>query len=230
LGITRTRVMPNWADTVNLVPQRTADSKLRRDLGLQDRFVIGYSGNFGRAHEFQTLLGAARLLRQDPRFVFLMTGGGARMRELKDAVKHDGLDNFVFRGYQQADRLCDALTAADVHLVSLLPALDGLIVPSKVYGILAVGRPVIFIGSADNDLVRMIGSHECGVAITVGDGMGLATQLRALRDAPLRLQAMGANARRLAETRYSSARAAEDWVRLLEAMPDPARRIEATAR
>jgi colanic acid biosynthesis glycosyl transferase WcaI len=211
----KTIVIPNWADTKNLTPRPTGASFTRRRLGLTDRFVIGYSGNFGRAHEFDTLIAAAKLLNDDSRFVFLMTGGGARSQGLQHAVAQARLTNFHFQRYQPAQWLNDSMAAADLHLVSLLPALEGLIVPSKVYGILAVGRPVMFIGDTRGDVAQLIRDHGCGISVAVGAGAELAQGLRSLRADPARVQLMGVNARRLALARYTGDHAADDWVRLL---------------
>jgi len=211
----RVRTIPNWADVANIVPLPTDASVTRHRLGLSRRFVVGYSGNFGRAHEFETLLGAACLLREESRFAFLMTGAGAKSGGLRQAVQGQGLNNFVFQDYQPPELLSDSMAAADVHLVSLLPALEGLIVPSKVYGILAAARPAVFIGDPAGDLATMLHDRVCGVSVRVGDSADLAAQLRALADDANRLDALGRNARQLALQRYTSEHAVSDWIEFL---------------
>jgi colanic acid biosynthesis glycosyl transferase WcaI len=214
----RVRVVPNWADPASVVPQATASSATRERLGLTGRFVIGYSGNLGRAHDFDTLIGAARLLRQDPQFAFLITGGGAKADTLREAVRAEGLDSFVFQSYQPVELLSDSLAAADVHFVSLLPALEGLIVPSKIYGILAAGRPTLFVGDLAGDLARLVTTQGCGVAVEIGACERLAAELTTLRDSPALVQSMGAKARELALSRYTSEHAVADWLGFLEAI------------
>ena len=214
----RIRVVPNWADTAAVSPLPSRESRTRQRLALGSRLVVGYSGNLGRAHEFDTLLGAARLLRDEPEFVFLMTGAGARSGGLRRAVDTDGLGNFLFQDYQPVELLSDSLAAADVHLVSLLPALEGLIVPSKIYGILAAGRPAIFIGATGGDLGCVLRDHDCGIAVSVGDSERLAAELRALHSDRARLERMGYNARRLALKRYTSEHAVAEWLALLDAI------------
>ena len=214
----RIRIVPNWADPANVVPQPAADSLTRQRLGLAGRFVIGYSGNLGRAHEFDTLVGAARLLRADSRFAFLITGSGAKADALRDSVRAEGLDNFLFQPFQPPERLSDSLAAADVHFVSLLPALEGLIVPSKIYGILAAGRPTLFAGDTAGDLARLVMEEKCGIAVAVGDSARLAAELTVLRESPARLQSMGARARELALSRYTSEHAVAGWLGFLEAI------------
>jgi colanic acid biosynthesis glycosyl transferase WcaI len=216
IDATRVSVIPNWADAQTLVPMSVEQSSTRARLGLADKFVIGYSGNFGRAHEFQTLLAAAKLLGGDTRFVFLMTGGGARTGQLREEVSRAGLTSFVFQGYQPADLLSDSLAAADLHLVSLLPSMEGLVLPSKVYGILAAGRPVVFIGDTEGDVATLVREHACGISVAVGEGSALASVLRSLQAHPLQVQAMAANARCIAVARYTSEHAAASWLRILE--------------
>ncbi len=93
-----------------------------------------------------------------------MTGGGARNAGLQAAVDREALPNFCFQDHQPTAVLSDSMAAADVHLVSLLPAIEGLIVPSKTYGILAAGRPLVFVGDTDGEIAGMIRRHDCGVA------------------------------------------------------------------
>jgi colanic acid biosynthesis glycosyl transferase WcaI len=215
---TRVRVVSNWADTDSVIPVATANSQARQRLGLEGRFVVGYSGNLGRAHEFETLIGAARLLRQDACFAFLITGGGAKADALQASVRAEALESFFFQHYQPAELLSDSLAAADVHLVSLLPALEGLIVPSKVYGILAAGRPALFVGDQGGDVARMLREHDCGVSFAPGDCEGLATELRLLAESRQRVDSMGVNARTLALARYTSEHAVVDWLAFLSAV------------
>ena len=217
--------MPNWTDIRQITPQPVHASETRRALGLQDQFVIGYSGNLGRAHEFDTLLGAARLLREARNFSFLITGAGAKLQSLRTAVAAEHLDNFHFLPYQPAELLADSLAASDVHLISLLPALEGLIVPSKLYGILAAGRPAVFIGDPEGEVARVIRDHDCGITVGIGESAQLADALRSLSASALRVTAMSLNARRLAVSRYTTDRAVGQWRQLLERVSPEASRM-----
>jgi colanic acid biosynthesis glycosyl transferase WcaI len=210
-------VIENWADGNAIQPKPTSASALRARLGLADRFVICYSGNLGRAHEFHTLLGAAETLKRDPAFIFLIIGSGARMDALKHGVAARALDNFRFMPHQSRETLEDSLAAADVHIVSLLPALEGLIVPSKLYGILAAGRASIFIGDADGDVGRVIDRAQCGRLVKVGDSTALVDMLRSLEAEPEALLSMGVRARQVFCGQYGLQRALDRWVALIEA-------------
>jgi glycosyltransferase involved in cell wall biosynthesis len=209
-------VIENWADAHSIKPKSTSASTLRAQLSLGDRFVACYSGNLGRAHEFDTLLAAAEALKQDRAFVFLIIGGGAKMPALKQAVTDRALENFCFLPYQPREDLEDSLAAADVHLVSLLPQLEGLVMPSKLYGILAAGRPLIFIGEIDGEVGRVIGDARCGLTVLVGDSRALANSLRYLRaERDVRSQ-MGFRARQLACEKYTLQGAVERWIAVLQ--------------
>jgi colanic acid biosynthesis glycosyl transferase WcaI len=211
----RLRISENWADEGALAPLAASASALRRQLALGDRFVVTYSGNLGRVHDVQTLLGAMQLLRDDTGTVFLMIGGGAKMRELEEQSRVRDLAQVRFLPYQPRSGLADSLAAGDVHLVSLLPELEGLVVPSKLYGILAAGRPVVFIGDADGELARIIREHRVGVAVASGDAAGLRQALERLRDDPDERLQMGLRARALFEQRYTLHAALDRWQELL---------------
>jgi glycosyltransferase involved in cell wall biosynthesis len=217
-GIARSRiaVIENWSDAGDAPPMSAGSSRLRASMDLGSAFIAAYSGNLGRAHEFETLLGAARLLRHDRHIKFLVIGGGAGLAPLKQAVLHEGLDSFRFAGYQPRAALADSLAAADVHLVSLRPALEGLIVPSKFYGILAAGRPAVFVGAADGELAGIIREEGVGLAVTVGDAEALARGLRLLSEDERARHAMGERAHALFRARYSWQRALDAWVDVLD--------------
>jgi glycosyltransferase involved in cell wall biosynthesis len=209
-------VIENWADADCIKPKSSNASVLRKELGLTDRFVVCYSGNLGRAHEFDTLLDAADALKLDQSFVFLIIGGGARMPALKRAVAERELENFCFLPYQPRHALEDSLAAADVHLVSLRPALEGLVSPSKLYGVLAAGRPLIFVGDSDGEVGRVVGNAQCGISVPVGDSSGLVTSLKLLRTAGDARLEMGVRARALACEKYTLERATHRWIDVLQ--------------
>jgi glycosyltransferase involved in cell wall biosynthesis len=191
---------------------------LRKANGLVGKFVVAYSGNLGRAHEYHTFLQAAQVLRAEVGIVFLMIGGGAQWQLLRAAVDQQKLSSFVFMPYQPRDSLTDSLSAADVHLISLLPALEGLIVPSKFYGIIAAGRPAIFIGDLDGELARKIRSADCGAVVGIERGNELAAMVSLLRAEPDRVKEQGARARQLFERQHTLSHAVEKWRQLIQSV------------
>jgi len=222
----RLRVIPNWADGAALLPSAPGENALRGKWRLSDRFVVAYSGNMGRVHEYETILGAAELLRASRRIAFVFIGSGVRMRELRAEARRLELD-FTFMDYQPRERLSQSLGAADVHLVSLRPQAEGLVVPSKFYGVAAVGRPVIYVGDPDGEIGSIVRRFNCGVAIRNGDRHGLAEAIRRLAARPDLCRALGNNARSAFEANWNRPIAAGKWADLLAAIS--AQRLPAPA-
>jgi glycosyltransferase involved in cell wall biosynthesis len=212
------RVIENWACAEPGRPRRADESELRASIGYAQKFVVGYSGNLGRAHEYEIFLDAAAALQADAQVQFLFIGGGAHMDALRVGAARRGLDNIRFLPYQPRESLADSLAAADVHLVSLLPALEGLIVPSKFYGILAAGRPVLFIGDPDGELAREIRDSNCGLSIPAASHADLVAAIRDLRANVERRTAMGERARALFRERFDVAFGLERWAGLVAAL------------
>jgi colanic acid biosynthesis glycosyl transferase WcaI len=211
----RVEVIHNWSGARDLLPLAAMDVGLRRVWGLGDSFVVGYSGNMGRAHEFDTILAAAYLLGDEPRVKFLFIGAGAQHLRIEAETAQRGLRNVLFRPYQPQERLRESLCVPDVHLISLLPALEGCIVPSKFYGIAAAGRGAIHVGQRDGELGRMISEADCGFVVEPGDGARLAAIIRRLAAEPEHCRVLGMRARRAYERYYDRGLALDRWARVL---------------
>jgi colanic acid biosynthesis glycosyl transferase WcaI len=212
----RIHVIPNWCNDEEIRPIARCDNPLRREWGLAGRFVVGYSGNLGRAHEFDTVLGAAEQLRDEPSIVFLLIGGGNKFDELRRRVKERSLDGlFRFIPYQELAVLRYSLGVPDLHWISLKPELEGVIFPSKLYGIAAAGRPIIAIAAEDGEIGSLVRSYDCGVVIAPGDSGALAAALRDLSTDRCRLAAMGQRARQLLDSHFTRRQAFARWRALL---------------
>jgi glycosyltransferase involved in cell wall biosynthesis len=148
------------------------------------------------------------------------------MRELKAEAARRELD-FTFMDYRPRESLAQSLGAADVHLVSLRPQAEGLVVPSKFYGVTAVARPVIYIGDPDGEIGSIVRRFNCGVAIRSGDGRGLADAISHLAANPNVCRALGKNARSTFEANWNRTIAAGKWADLLAAIS--AQRLPAPA-
>ena len=208
-------VIANWSEDGAIVPIAGRDNLLRRQWGLTNKFVIGYSGNLGRAHEFDTVLAAAEQLRTNTDIVFLCIGGGHQMERLATHAHERGLTNFQFRDYQDQAVLQFSLNVPDVHWISLKPELEGLIVPSKIYGIAAAGRPIVAICAKGGEISRLVEQHQCGVVIEPGDANALARSiLRLAKDAPLRTK-MGRQARTMLDSNFTRQQALGRWQTVL---------------
>ena len=199
----RTIIVHNWAD-IDIRPVSRELNPLRREWGLGDRFVIGYSGNLGRAHDHEALLDLIGRLRGHDDIAFLFIGGGAGLDRLRALAEDRGLGNVQFRAYQPRERLSESLSLPDVHLVSLRAEMEGLIMPSKIYGILAAGRPTLFLGAADGSIQRIVDEFGAGVPAVGTAGAAADWIIANKRDKAL-LARMGDGARRAYETEFNRA-------------------------
>jgi colanic acid biosynthesis glycosyl transferase WcaI len=209
------RVIANWVEDEQLRPLASNENPLRREWDLENKFVVGYSGNLGRTHEYHTVLGAAERLRDNRHVVFVCIGSGHSMARLSEQVKERGLSNFRFFGYQPRAILRQSLSLPDLHWISLNPRLEGFIVPSKFYGIAAVGRPVIAICAKDGEISRLVQHYQCGIVIEPGEGDQLADAIMRLSsDAELR-DLMGRRGRAMLDTNFSRRQSLASWQNVL---------------
>jgi colanic acid biosynthesis glycosyl transferase WcaI len=190
----RITVIHNWADTSAIVPSGK-DNAFARAHGLVDRFVVLHAGNIGLSQNLDLVLDAAERLRRRPEILVLFIGDGNRRPALESAAVSRGLDNVRFLPFQPRDQLRWTYASSDVCLVSLKPGLAGYIVPSKLYPILAAGRPYVAAVEASSEVAALTARHDCGVVVTPGDADELAAQIEALAGDAGRRQALGANAR-----------------------------------
>ncbi|MFG0257043.1 MAG: glycosyltransferase family 4 protein [Phycisphaerales bacterium JB043] len=208
-------VIPVWGVTDESAhshaPALSNPYRVQWDVG--DRCLVMYSGNFGLAHDVQTFLDGALRARDDDRYRFALVGGGKRKERVATFVTENGLDSCAVEPYQPRERLGELLSAADVHLVTMESAWWGLVVPSKFFGVGAIGRPVLFIGPAQSEIARLINEWECGYVIEPGDVDALLESLDALAsDSELRVT-MG---RRASEMSASVSRRSACTDRMLE--------------
>ena len=186
-------MIPNWADGALIVPIKPNQNAFRACWVPDGWFVVAYAGNLGRAHDVDTIVEAMTLLQEGAKaraddiarqIMFVFIGGGAQRANLEREVLRRGLTNVRLHPYQPRDRLAETLGSADLHLVSLNPKLEGLIVPSKFYGIAAAGRPTLFIGARDGEIARLVEEFGCGFTVAPGDGKGLADRILQLAQDP----------------------------------------------
>lgn len=184
----------------HIQPVNAAEVKAAR--GWADKMVVQYSGNFGVAHEYETLFGAMQALAGDSGILFQITGAGKNYDKLKTACEEARLTNAVFEGYAPANALERHLGTADIGIVVFSESFLDVLMPSKYYGILASGRAVLLISSAVSDIRRDIDAHGIGIAVMRGESAELADTLRQLAAAPATYQEMGRKARMLYDATY----------------------------
>ncbi|OLP16368.1 hypothetical protein BST81_21500 [Leptolyngbya sp. 'hensonii'] len=183
-------VIHNWADPDWIKPIVKLENPFAHSHDLVEKFTVLYSGNMGRCHDMDTILGAAEELKDEPvQFVFI--GGGPKRESCQEQVRQMGLTNCLFLPYQDKALLPQSLTACDLSLVSVDVGMEGLVAPSKFYGALSTGRPVAVICESHSYLRSLVAEAGCGAAFSNGDSEGLAGFIRYLAKDPEMGKQMG---------------------------------------
>jgi glycosyltransferase involved in cell wall biosynthesis len=209
----RVHVIPNWADADEVRPIPPDRNAFRREHGLEGKRVVLYSGNMGRAHDLDTVVEAARQLRGQADLVFLFIGDGARRGEVEAAARE--LPSIRLLPYQPRERLTESLSAGDVHLVTQDAGTAGLIEPSKLYGVMAAGRPAVFIGPREAEAAQTILRERMGEVVENGNATAAAKAILQLVADPER---PGGAARASFEREYTRRHRAQQFAGLLRAV------------
>jgi glycosyltransferase involved in cell wall biosynthesis len=230
----RIAIIPVWARRDEIYPTPRAANPLRKSLSIGDAFVVMYSGNLGLAHSFDEFLEAARRLRDRADVVFVFVGGGPRFGEVRAAQEREPLDNVRLLDYFPRAQLHTSLSLADVHLISMRPEMTGIVVPGKLYGVMAAGRPAIFVGPEHCEPADTIRAAGCGFSITTGDVDGVCRAITHLAADKSLARQMGERARSAFIASYDSRLCCNEWYELLgqvqraATLPEPPRRTGAT--
>jgi colanic acid biosynthesis glycosyl transferase WcaI len=191
-------VIPNWVDASAIVPGPRQNDWARQQ-ELADRFVVMHSGNVGHAQNLDSLVYATTYLRDLRDLVFPVIGFGARYSEVTALAERLDADRMWFLPYQPREVLSQSLGAAHIHYVGLAKGLSGFVVPSRLYGILAAGRPVIVAADSDSETARLVQDVDCGVTVPPDRPDLVAAAIRDAHDGKLDLEAMGARGRAYVE-------------------------------
>ena len=193
-------VLPPWPLESVSDPLPPEDNEFRHRHGLDGKFVVMYSGNHSPANPLHTLLSAAERLEDDPDILFLFVGGGAGKREV-EASRARGVRSLP---YQPLSMLRESLSAADVHVVTIGDGMVGIVHPCKVYGAMAVARPVLMFGPPENHVADILCRDGVGMQVAHGDVDGAVRAIQALkRMSRSELEDMGRRAQRVITTRLS---------------------------
>lgn len=176
-------VIPTWASA------HPVDAGLRaltrENMTWEDAFVVMHAGNAGLAQNLGVLLDAAAELRDDEGVLFVVLGDGAAKPGLQARATRERLDNVVFLAHRPKKEAQDLMQAADLHVVTLVPGLWGCAAPSKTYGIMAAGRPFVAVVDEGSEPARIVRDFDCGEYVRAGDGHGLASAIRRMRESEL---------------------------------------------
>ena len=172
--------------------------------GLAGKFVVMYSGNHSPSNPLTTLLEAAVQLEQNDDLRFLFVGGGAGKKEVERYIAEHKLKNVISLPYQPLSELKHSLSAADVHVVSLGQTMVGIIHPCKIYGAMAVGRPILYLGPRPSHVTDLLDRHSIGLQVIHGQVAQMVQAIQTFRSMPRTLDEMGRTARAALEARIAS--------------------------
>lgn len=220
----KTSEMPPWPHEDKLERVSHSENPFRAEHGLNDKFVVMYSGNHSPANPIATLLDAAERLQDDPNLVVVCVGGGAGKLDVERRIAA-GAKNVRSLPYQPLDRIRFSLSAADVHVVSIGDDVVGIVHPCKVYGAMAVSRPILLLGPASSHVGDLLDVHRIGWRVSHGDVEGTVRVLKEIMTTPPEgLEAMGRRAGDLVAGALSRNELMRRFCDVLQrGLPDPAR-------
>jgi hypothetical protein len=210
-------VIPNWAPAGTKPPPSDAAADLRAQWELTGKFIVAYSGNLGRVHDLGPVLNVASALRHDTHIAFVFIGHGAQRDALTAEARSLGLTNIQFRPPQPRSSLAATLALADLHLVTVRPGCERFVFPSKLAGISAIGRPVLFIGPRDCELTRLVTQSGAafGYAFVGTETSAIADRVRTLAQNPVAHAILASASLRYSKSIGDAEIAAGRWLPLL---------------
>jgi glycosyltransferase involved in cell wall biosynthesis len=213
-----TTIIPNW-ERASFFPRLEGANEpptwdQAQALGLRDSFVVLYLGNTGVGHPFETVMEAAKQLK-DEGVKFLFVGGGKRWAWLEEAKKREGLTNLLLNGYVQKELTGSVMMAADCALITLGEEMVGVMSPSKLHSNLAMGLPVIYVGPKTSNVDEAIERFGCGVSLRQGDVEGVVQFIREARADGAKLAGLQAKARQAFEAAYCDEQTLPQFERVL---------------
>ena len=197
----KTRIIPNWADVdeIRPTPREMNGVIARHSFGA--RFLVQYSGNMGRTHGVEEVVEAARLLADRDDIHFVLIGHGAKKDWVAKAVEQ--LKNVTLLPYVPRASLNESLNACDISLIAFRPGMVGLSVPSRMYNVMAAGKPILAVAEDQSELSRVVEEEQIGWTVSPRNPSQIAEVIVQAKEHPELLQAMGLRARKAAETKYS---------------------------
>ena len=208
-------VIPNWGDVAAIRPMERGKVDLLKRLGLQEKFVVQYSGNMGRTHGLECLLESAVRLMNVPKIHFLFIGSGAKKEWLEREVSRQGLSNVTILPPQPVDILGTTLNACDLAVISFVPGMAGISVPSRMYNILAAGKPILAAAEADSELALVVLEEKVGWVVPPERPDEIVSHVLSAIDQPDLLDEMSKRARKVAVEKYSHAHVASQYESLI---------------
>jgi glycosyltransferase involved in cell wall biosynthesis len=215
--------IPNWADLGLVKPLPRSENNLLNELGLAGKFVVQYSGNIGRTHGIEYLVQCAEQMSDETQLHFLFIGFGGGKAWLKRAVEDRGLKNVSVLDYRTRSELSFSLNACDIAIISLAKGMAGVSVPSRMYNVMAAGKPIIAVTDTSSELALAIRDEDVGWVVEPGNMAALKAAIFDAQGDLDRLNQMGLRARRAAETKYTFEQANASYISLVSSLYSPAK-------
>ncbi len=217
LGIDENKiwVIPNFVDTDFIKPLPKINP-VSVEHNLTEKFVVQYAGNIGMTQSFDIILEVAGRLRDEPQIHFLITGDGARRIYVEEQIRQRGLENITLLPYQPRSQVPNIYASADLSLVPLMRGTSQTTIPSKIFTIMASGRPVLVAVDEDSELATIVKTARCGLVIQPDDADTMEAAIRQVFSTPSEFKAYGENGRRFVEAHYSRDKVSQQYQNLIE--------------
>jgi glycosyltransferase involved in cell wall biosynthesis len=209
-------IIPNWADSERIYPIPREKNRFREELGLDGKKIIMYSGNLGRYQPLEVIIDAAYELRHRTDILFLIAGFGWKKAKLQEHAEALNLKNIRFLPFQPLEQLAESLSMADISLIGFFPENEGVVMPSKLYSLLAIAKPIISISSQDSEVVEILKEARAGIHSPVNDSRELAARIESLLGDQRKILEMGSYARSYFLDNFQRSIITKKWQCLLE--------------
>ena len=209
-------VIHNWADTEKIKPIESEKNYFRKNLKLDNKIVILYSGNLGLSHDLSTLVDAAKILINNDKIVFLIIGEGPQKEKILSSINKHNLTNIILLPYQSEDVLPFSLSSGDFSVVTLNQAMDQLTVPSKLYPAMAAGQAIIALFSENTDISDIVKENNAGIVVEQGDHENFVREISRLSNNEYLLKEMKKNSRVAVNNKYSRKISVRKYLDLFE--------------
>ena len=209
-------VLPPWPLSDHLEPVEHQENPFREEHGLADKFVVMYSGNHGQTTPVKTVLDVAVKMQDREDLVFMFIGGGAGKRDVEATIAEHQPKNIIDLPYQPLERVRYSLSAADVHVVTMGDNVVGVIHPCKVYGAMALGRPILLVGPEQCHVSDIMENHSIGWHVQHGDVEALVAAVDEMRQLPsAKLDEMGQQAMQIIQTQFQRQQMVDQFLEIM---------------
>ena len=217
--INKAVIINNWSDDKLIFPLENGNNEVinfKKKYNLEGKFVVMYSGNIGLFYDLENLIKVTNEFKDNKEIVFVFVGDGAIKKELEEFKKENALENIVFIPYQSKDKLSVSLNVADVHLVVNAKGIKGVSVPSKIYGVMSAGKPIIGVLEDGSEARNIIENAKCGKCVDPQNYSGFKDIIEEFSNNNNTLVDMGKRARRYLEDNLSKEKSIEKYKKLFE--------------